>query len=74
MMAGDEFYDDDVTSGIHPLDRFLVHEPIRLSGTAPDDVRREIEGDDEDWSCIDCGIPLVPGAPPICEECVEDGG
>ena len=28
----------------------------------------------EDWSCIDCGIPLEPGAPPICSECVENGG
>lgn len=28
--------------------------------------------DDEDWSCIDCGIPLEPGAPPICEECLDD--
>ena len=26
---------------------------------------------DDDWSCIDCGIPLEPGAPPICEECVD---
>jgi hypothetical protein len=29
---------------------------------------------DDDWSCIDCDIPLEPGAPPICEECVEGGG
>ncbi len=29
------------------------------------------ESDDDDWSCIDCGIPLEPGAPPICEECVD---
>jgi hypothetical protein len=27
--------------------------------------------DSEDWACIDCGIPLEPGAPPICEECVD---
>jgi integrase len=30
--------------------------------------------EDEDWSCIDCGIPLEPGAPPICGACVEGGG
>lgn len=25
----------------------------------------------EDWRCVDCGTPLEPGTPQICEECVE---
>ena len=31
-------------------------------------------GDDIDpdpTNCVDCGIALEPGTPPICEECVE---
>jgi len=27
--------------------------------------------DDEPWRCVDCGIDLEPGTPPICEECVD---
>lgn len=42
LYSGDEFYDDDVTSGY-----------------------------EEPWNCVDCGIPLEPGTPPICEECVD---
>lgn len=58
-----------MTSG---LDAYLVHPPIRLSGGAPEGY--DPDDEEEDWSCIDCGIPLEPGTPLICEECVEDGG
>jgi hypothetical protein len=77
--SGDEVYGDDVTSG---LDRDIVHEPIRLSGGAPHawcqscGYAHRIDDPDcidaeEDWSCVDCGIPLEPGAPLICEECAR---
>lgn len=41
---------------------------LRCEEIAREDVP---ESEDEDWSCIDCGIPLEPGAPLICEECVD---
>ena len=31
----------------------------------------DIDPSPEPWNCVDCGIPLEPGMPPICEECVD---
>lgn len=38
-----------------------------------DALRDLIDPDEsrEDTRCVDCGVELEPGAPPICSECVD---
>lgn len=57
---------DDTWPDMIDSAKFVIHED------GLDVLERRIADDAEDWACVDCGIPLEPGAPPICEECADD--
>lgn len=69
MYAGDELYDDEVTSG--PVEGPVPTSIQNAWNERALDALRSIEDPDEVPRCVDCGVEVDGLGPPICRECAD---